>query len=364
MKWEGDKTLYAVIMAGGKGSRFWPKSREKMPKHLLNITGKKTIIQKTVERIEPLIPAENIFVVTGVAHCDEVIRQLPDLPGKNIIIEPFMRNTAPCIGLAAMHIKKRDPDGIMVVLPSDHYISDEEAFRHTIATAGKMAQKGSFLLTIGVYATRPETGYGYMEQGETVTVIEGKEIFKVKSFREKPDLRQAEIFLQERGFYWNSGMFIWNVSAILHEIETFLPNLYQGLLRIEDALGTDYEKDIIMEVYQKLTPVSIDYGVMERSKKTLLIKGDFGWSDIGSWNALWEVLHKDGDGNAVRGRFIGIDSSNSLVYSPDKLVALVGVKDLIVVETPDSLLICRRQASQDIRKVVEMLEKKNMKEYL
>lgn len=356
--------MYAVIMAGGRGARFWPKSREKMPKHLLDITGKKTIIQETVGRIEPLIPTENVIIVTGATHSDEVMRQLPHLPEKNIIIEPFAKNTAPCIGLAAMHIKKRDPEGVMVVLPSDHYIADEEAFRRTLSIAGEMAQRGNHLLTIGIKPTRPETGYGYMEQGEPAAIIEGEEIFEVKSFREKPDLKQAEIFLQDGGFFWNSGMFIWKVSAILHEIERYLPDLYKGLREVEDALGADGENDIIYKVYQGLTPVSIDYGVMEKAGETLLVMGDFGWSDVGTWNALWEMFNKDEDGNAVRGHFIGVDSSNSFVYSPDKLVALVGVRDIVVVETDDSLLICRRQSSQDVKKIVEILEEKNMKEYL
>jgi len=356
--------MYTVIMAGGRGARFWPKSREKMPKHLLDITGKKTIIQETVGRIEPLIPTENILIVTGATHSDEVMRQLPQLPEKNIIIEPFARNTAPCIGLAAMHIKNRDPEGVMVVLPSDHYIADEDAFRRTLSIAGEMAQRGNRLLTVGIKPTRPETGYGYMEQGKPAAIIEGEEIFEVKSFREKPDLRQAEDFLQDGGFFWNSGMFVWKVSAILNEIERYLPDLYGGLREVEDALGSDGEKDIVYKVYRELTPVSIDYGVMEKARETLLVRGDFGWTDAGSWNALWEMFNKDEDGNAVRGRFIGVDSSNSFVYSPDKLVALVGVKDIVVVETDDSLLICGRQSSQDVKKIVEILEEKNMKEYL
>jgi mannose-1-phosphate guanylyltransferase len=203
-----------------------------------------------------------------------------------------------------------------------------------------------------------------MERGEPAAIIGGEEIFEVKSFREKPDLKQAEDFLQDGGFFWNSGMFIWKVSAILHEIERYLPDLYRGLREVEDALGADGENDIIYKVYQGLTPVSIDYGVMEKAGETLLVRGDFGWSDVGSWNALWEVFNKDEDGNAVRGRFIGVDSSNSLVYSPDKLVALVGMRDIVVVVTDDSLLICKRQSSQDVKKIVEILKEKNMKEYL
>ncbi|MDO9528707.1 MAG: mannose-1-phosphate guanylyltransferase [Syntrophales bacterium] len=356
--------MYAVIMAGGRGTRFWPKSREKMPKHLQDIFGKKTIIQETVDRIGPLIPVKNILIVTGANHSDVIKQQLPNLPEENIIIEPVGRNTAPCIGLAAMHIKKKNPEGVMFVLPSDHYISDEEVFRRTIAIAGEMAQRGNHLLTIGIKPTGPETGYGYMEQGEAVAAIRGEEIFQVKSFREKPDIEQAKTFLENGGFLWNSGMFVWKVSTILNKIEKLLPDLYKGLKEIEDALGTDSEKNIISKAYKEITPISIDNGIMERSGKTLLVRGDFGWSDIGSWSTLWEMWDKDENGNAVRGRFIGVDSSNSLIYSPDKLVALVGVEGLVVVETADSLLVCKKDASQDVKKLVEMLEEKNMKEYL
>ncbi len=356
--------MYAVIMAGGRGTRFWPKSREKMPKHLQDILGKRTLIQETVDRIGPLIPVKNILIVTGANHSDVIKQQLPNLPEENIIVEPVGRNTAPCIGLAAMHIKKMNPEGVMVVLPSDHYIADEEAFRRTLAIASEMAQRGDYLLTIGIKPTGPETGYGYMEQGEAVAAIRGKEIFQVKSFREKPDIEQAITFLEDGGFFWNSGMFIWKVSTILNKIEKLLPDLYKGLREIEDALGTDSEKDIINKVYQEITPISIDYGIMEKTGETLLVRGDFGWSDIGSWSALWEMWDKDENGNAAKGRFVSVDSSNSLIYSPDKLVALVGVEDLIVVETADSLLVCKKNASQDVKKLVAMLEEKNMKEYL
>jgi mannose-1-phosphate guanylyltransferase len=356
--------MYAVIMAGGRGTRFWPKSREKLPKHLQDILGKRTLIQETVDRIGPLIPVKNILIVTGANHSDVIKQQLPNLPEENIIVEPVGRNTAPCIGLAAMHIKKKNPEGVMFVLPSDHYIGDEEAFRRTIAIAGEMAQRGNHLLTIGIKPTDPETGYGYMEQGEAAAAIRGEEIFQVKSFREKPDIEQAKTFLENGGFLWNSGMFVWKVSTILNKIEKLLPDLYKSLKEIEDALGTDSEKNIISKAYKEITPISIDNGIMESSGKTLLVRGDFGWSDIGSWSALWEMWDKDENGNAVKGRFVGIDSSNSLIYSPDKLVALVGVEDLVVVETADSILVCKKKASQDVKKLVEMLEEKNMKEYL
>ena len=356
--------MYAVIMAGGKGTRFWPLSREKRPKHLLNITGEKSIIQYTVDRVTPLVGNDNILIVTGASHSDEIREQLPQLPDENILIEPVGRNTAPCIGLAAIHIRKKNPDAVMFVLPSDHLIADTKSFLDSLTTAREMAKRGDCLVTIGISPKWPETGYGYMERGRLVDTIQKTSIYEVESFREKPDSATAEAFLRDGGFFWNSGMFIWKASTILNAIKRLLPDLYEGLLTIEDSLGTKHEEEILSEVYRDIKPVSIDYGVMEKAPGVSMIEGDFGWNDIGSWDALWDVLDKDEGGNATRGNTISFDTSNSLIYSPKKMVALIGVEDLIVVETEDSLLICRRGSSQDVRRVVKRLEEKGMKEYL
>ena len=357
--------MFAVIMAGGKGSRFWPRSREKMPKHLLDILGERTIIRETVERIRPLVPPERILIVTGRSHAAELIRQLPEIPSENILIEPVGRNTAPCIGLAALHILRRGQDEVMLVLPSDHRIGDEEAFRRVLMAAAQVAADGSTLVTIGIRPTGPETGYGYIEQGDPVSNGGADPVYRVRSIREKPDRALAEQFLQKGGFSWNSGMFVWKASTILEEIRRFLPDLYRGLLKIKAALGTDSEEEIVAVTYADLQSVSIDYGVMEKAKEVLVIPGDFGWSDLGSWDALWEVSPKDEAGNAVRGEaWIGIETTRSLVHSPGKLVALVGVDDLLIVDTPDALLICRRNRSQDVRKVVDILEKRGLTSYL
>ncbi|MBN2539816.1 MAG: mannose-1-phosphate guanylyltransferase [Deltaproteobacteria bacterium] len=356
--------MYAVIMAGGKGTRFWPLSREKKPKHLLNITGKKTIIQYTVDRVTPLVEKDNILIVTGASHCDEIREQLPELPAENILIEPVGRNTAPCIGLAAIHIRKRDPDAVMFVLPSDHLITNAEGFLASLTTAREMAKREPCLVTIGIKPRWPETGYGYMERGTVADTIGETKIYAVRSFREKPDQATAEAFFRDGGFFWNSGMFIWKASTILDNIKKLIPDLYEGLLTIEDSIGTKHEEEILSEVYRNIKPVSIDYGVMEKAPGVCMVEGDFGWNDIGSWDALWDVMDKDDKGNATRGNIIRFDTSNSLVYSPQKMVALIGVEDLIVVETEDSLLICRRGSSQDVKKVVKHLEEKGMKEYL
>jgi mannose-1-phosphate guanylyltransferase len=353
--------MYAVIMAGGKGTRFWPRSREKKPKHLLDIVGSKTIIQETIDRISPLIPPENILIVTGQSHAAELIRQLPDIPEKNIIIEPVGRNTAPCIGLASLHIRKKTPDDVMLVLPSDHLIADEAKFLKILGIAAEMAQRGDYLVTIGIKPTSPETGYGYIEQGVTKAVIRGEEIFEVRSVREKPDLEQAKKLLEQGRFSWNSGMFVWKTTTILNAIKQWLPDLYQGLVQIEEVLGSAGEAAAVDQVYRNTEAISIDYGVMEKARNALVIRGDFGWSDVGSWDALWEVSRKDEKGNTVRGHLIAIDSRNCLVYSPGKPVALVDVDDLIVVETDDVLMICKRGSSQDVKKVVDVLEKGKMK---
>jgi mannose-1-phosphate guanylyltransferase len=353
--------MYAVIMAGGKGTRFWPRSRERKPKHLLDIVSDRTIIQETVDRIRPLVPPENILIVTGISHAAELIRQLPDIPQGNIIIEPFGRNTAPCIGLAALHIRKKTPDDVMLVLPSDHLIADGEKFLQILGVAAEMAQRGSHLVTIGIRPTAPETGYGYIEQGRLKADVRGEEVFEVRAVREKPDLEQARTFLDQGGFAWNSGMFVWRTTVILNAIQQWLPGLYQGLMRIEGALGSAGEAAVVEEVYRNAESISIDYGVMEKARNALVVRGDFGWSDVGSWDALWEVSRKDGRGNATRGRLIEIDSRNCLVHSPAKPVALVNVDDLIVVETDDVLMICKRGSSQDVRKAVAVLEKSDLK---
>ena len=358
--------MYAVIMAGGKGARFWPRSRDRMPKHLLDITSESSIIQETVARIAPLIPPERILIVTGAAHADELIRQVPEIPEENILIEPVGRNTAPCIGLAAMVIKKRGGDPVMAVLASDHRITDEKTFLHILHVAAATAETGDHLVTIGIKPTGPETGYGYLEMGDSSLNVEGEAIYSVKSIREKPSLDQARVLLETGRFLWNSGMFVWKTSTILRALEQYLPDIYAGLREIERALDTPDEKRVIEETYNRFRSISIDYGVMEKAQGALLIPGDFGWSDVGSWDALWEVSEKDDQGNVARHaeHFIGINTRNAFVYSPKKLVTLVGMDDVIVVETDDALLICRRGDSQDVKKAVDHLLEKGRKEYL
>jgi mannose-1-phosphate guanylyltransferase len=358
--------MYAVIMAGGRGTRFWPRSREKKPKHLLDIVSKRTIIQETVDRIKPLFAPHNILVVTGKKHARTLIKQLPEIPVRNIIIEPEGKNTAACIGLAALHIQKKVPDDIMVILPSDQTIVDSRKFLEVISSAAKVAAQEDGLFTIGIKPSSAQTGFGYIEQGNSFSCIANQEIFRVKSIREKPDLQQAEAFVQSGMFYWNSGMFVWKASTILKEIARFLPDLYSGLMKVKEVFGSPGEAATVRKVYKKLASVSIDYGIMEKANNVFMLPGDFGWSDVGSWDALWEISDKDKKGNTVTGssNIIFEDTEGSLVYSPKKLVAIIGVKDLIVVETKDALLICKKGRSQDVKKVVETLEAAKKKKYL
>jgi mannose-1-phosphate guanylyltransferase len=293
--------MFAVIMAGGKGARFWPRSRERMPKHLLDILGERTVIRETVDRIRPLVPPERTLIVTGRNHAAELIRQLPEIPAENIIIEPVGRNTAPCIGLAALEIRKRVPDAVMLVLPSDHRIADAHAFRRVLTAAARVADEKNALVTIGILPTCPETGFGYIEQGDPLPGCGDEGTCSGRFIREKPPIEPAREFLQRGGFLWNSGMFVWKASTIMEAIRSFLPGLYAGLMQIAEALGTDREEEIVGEVYSAQKSVSIDYGVMEKAGNVLVAPGDFGWSDLGSWDALWELSPKDGAGNAVRG---------------------------------------------------------------
>jgi mannose-1-phosphate guanylyltransferase len=360
-----NKSMYAVIMAGGKGTRFWPRSRENKPKHLLEIFSVKTILRETVDRIKPLIPEDNIFVVTGHSHAKEVARQLPDVPKDHILVEPVGRNTAPCIGLAALHVRKSDPEGVMVVLPSDHFIRQEKAFLRILSVAGQAAAAGEKpLVTVGITPSRPETGYGYIERGDRVAHFKKVSVYRAASFREKPELKKARAFVRSGRFLWNSGIFVWKASTILQAIAAFLPGLGDGLREIDAALGMRREESVVKRIYRATASVSIDYGVMEKSNNVLLVEGDFGWSDVGNWDALWELAEKDSQGNVLIGKAMTVDAHQSYVYSKERLVALVGVEDLIVVETRDSVLICRRGSSQKVRSVVDALEKNRMRKYL
>jgi mannose-1-phosphate guanylyltransferase len=322
------------------------------------------MIQASVTRITPLIPAENIYVVIGKEIEDEVRRQLPHIPGANILVEPYARNTAPCIGLAALTIQKRDPEGVMAVLPADHAIQQRERFLEVLKVAGGIANEGPHLVTLGIVPTRPETGYGYIQRGKRFKEIDGFSIYHVKRFVEKPDLERATKYTESRDYLWNSGMFVWTVRTLLEKIQHHMPDLYDGLLTVSKSLGHRAEKSTIEKVYQSLRSESIDYGVMEQARNVLVIPSDFGWSDVGSWASLSEVNPQDGDGTVVEGQFVGIETTDSVFVVPEKLVAAIGVQNIVVVETQDALLVCSKERAQDVKKIVEYLKDKELKKYL
>lgn len=364
---ESQQTIYAVIMAGGVGSRFWPRSREKNPKQLLEIVGEGTMIQNTVKRLNGFVEDKNIFVVTNKLQKNAIVKQLPNVPIENIIVEPVGRNTAPCIGLAALFVDRLDPKGIMIVLPADHIIANEKEFIRVLKTASQVALTTSALVTIGINPTHPETGYGYIqakdrsEESHSVN-IDG--VYEVKTFAEKPNYATAVKFLESGDFYWNSGMFIWRVDAILSELSRSLPDLYTHLKNLQPSIGTSLFDQNLETTYGMIRGISIDYGVMEKAERVYVVKGDFGWNDLGSWDEVNRISPKDEQGNFIQGKVITINSKNTYVHTADKLIATVGVEDLIVINTPDALLICKKGDSQNVKEVVDHLRRKQMNEYL
>ncbi|BDQ01968.1 mannose-1-phosphate guanylyltransferase [Ignavibacterium sp.] len=352
--------IYAVIMAGGVGSRFWPRSKKALPKQLLKIFGDSTMIQATVERIDDLIDRNKIFIITNEIQAPEVKNQLKDIPEENIIVEPFGRNTAAAIGLASIIIKAKDPEAVTIVLPADHIIKEEEIFRNTLHNAAKFAFEKKALVTIGIHPTRPETGYGYIQ-------IDDKKIqdniYKVLTFAEKPNYATAVRFLESGDFLWNSGMFIWRVDTILEEIRTYMPDLFEGLVEIENHLNKKDFHDVLVKTYGQMKKISIDYGIMEKSTKVYLTKGFFTWSDVGSWEEVYQLSEKDSNGNALVGKVYTDKVIDSYIYSPDKFTAVIGVDNLIIINYDDTLLVCRRDRAQDVKNIVEYLKMNKMDEY-
>ncbi|MBA4393228.1 MAG: mannose-1-phosphate guanylyltransferase [Desulfobacca sp.] len=359
-----DTSLYFVIMAGGRGTRFWPRSRTKTPKQLLDIVGTKTILEQTIDRLLPLTDWEHIFVVTEIAQAEAIKALLPELVESRLIVEPLGRNTAPCIGLAAMILEQIDPEATMAVLPADHYILQVPSFQETLLAAAQASREGDYLITLGITPTFPETGYGYLEQGQQVMEVSAHPVWRVKAFHEKPDRPKAEAMLKRGDFFWNSGMFVWTVSAILREFARLVPPMYDELQKLKPFLGTPDWEWALLTGYEAMENISIDYAIMERSDKVLMLAGDFGWNDVGSWEAVYQLQPKDEQGNCFSGPVLVLDSQGCLVHSPQKTVALIGLKDLVVVDTPDALLICPRERAQEVKKIVELLERRGKIELL
>ncbi|MEM1126090.1 MAG: mannose-1-phosphate guanylyltransferase [Bacteroidota bacterium] len=351
---------YAVIMAGGIGSRFWPASRKGFPKQFLQVFGEATLIQNTVARLQGLIPPERCLIVTHERYIELTRQQLPAVPPENILAEPISRNTAPCIAFAAMRLMQEDPDATMVVLPADHVISNVRAFHKVLGAAIQQAQTPGTLVTIGINPTHPATGYGYIQFEGTIVPGAEPQAFPVRTFAEKPGLETAERFVDSGDFLWNSGMFIWRVDTILGQIQEHLPEAYTAFQPLADALGTEHEAEAVLHAFQQSPKISIDYGVMEQATSVYVVPGSFGWNDVGDWKAVYDLSEKDEHGNALRGLAVVHDASRSLVHAqPDRLVALIGVHDLVVVDTGDAVLICNRENAQQVKNVVNHLHATN-----
>jgi len=356
--------MFAVIMAGGIGTRFWPRSRTRRPKQLLKILDDKTMIQATVARLHGLIDQDHIYVVTTEPQLEEIKEQLPFLRPENLIIEPKGKNTAPCIGLSAVILRHRDPQAVMAVLPADHRINNEPLFRKVLAVAEQVATREHRLVTIGIHPTYPATGYGYIQINSQVDEIDGIPVFKVKTFAEKPDANTAKRFLASGDFLWNSGMFIWTANAILKEIEEAIPELYDGLMEIEKYLGTKHQDEVIKKVYCTIKSISIDYGVMEQSTNVFVLKGEFDWNDVGSWEEIYKISAHDENDNVVIGNHLLRDTRSCLIDSPRRMIATLGVENLIIIDTDDALLVCRRDMAQQVKDLVDALKRKNLEQYL
>ncbi|PSQ77445.1 MAG: mannose-1-phosphate guanylyltransferase [Bacteroidetes bacterium QH_7_62_13] len=354
---------YAVIMAGGIGSRFWPASRKERPKQFLDVFGDGTLIQNTVARLQGLIPPERCLVVTHDRYVEQTQKQLPAVPEENILAEPISRNTAPCITYAAATLKGRDPDATMVVLPADHVIGDVEQFHQTLEVSLQTAEESGALVTIGIEPTYPATGYGYIQYDGGDSDADGLQAHPVRTFAEKPDQSTAERFIDSGDFLWNSGMFIWRADTILDQVKAHLPDIYDAFEPVRTASG-DVDADTLTKAFQDSPRISIDYGVMEQADTVYVVPGSFEWNDVGDWRAVYDLSEKDDHGNVIQGNVIMQDSSRCLVDAGDRLVVLVGMHDKVVVDTDDAVLVCDRENAQQVKQVVEYLHAHQFEEYV
>lgn len=347
--------LHAVIMAGGSGTRFWPASRGDRPKQLLSLASDESLLRVTVDRILPLIPAERVWVVTTAATAEATRSLLDDLPTDHVLVEPTARDTAACVAYAARVLLHHDPDTHCLVFPADHVIPDEDRFRSAMAAGARMVAERGGLLTFGVTPTRPETGYGYLEVGEEIRTDGEWWVHNLNRFVEKPDRETAKGYLTDGGYLWNSGMFAWRATDLLAEVHRQLPLLFDGVGAIGDSIGTTDETATLNEIYPHLPRTSVDFGIMESAHQCWCVPVDFGWSDVGSWPALAEVLTADESGNVARGRTLDLGAEGNILVGEGVLIAAVGVRDLVVVATPDAVLVVPKDDAQRVKEVVETL---------
>lgn len=352
----------ALIMAGGKGERFWPRSRVTLPKQFLSLTDDgKTMIQLTVERISPLVELEDVYIATNKNYKELVKQQLPGIPEENILCEPVGRNTAPCIGLGAVHVAKKYDDAVMIVLPSDHLIKNNDIFIETFENACNIAEEGANLVTVGITPNYPETGYGYIKYDAYAKSGAG---YEVQKFVEKPDLETAKSYLEDGTYLWNSGMFVWRVSTILDCFKAYMPSTYEGLMTIKDSVGTSEQDTVLEKEFPNLESQSVDYGIMEKAENIYILPGSFGWDDVGSWLAVGRIKKNDENGNVVNGNVITVNTKDCVIEGADKLIATVGLRDIVIVDTKDATLVTTKENAGEIKQVLAKLRENGKNEYL
>jgi mannose-1-phosphate guanylyltransferase len=346
--------LYAVIMAGGRGERFWPLSMDTLPKPFIPLLGSHSLIQDTVDRIRPIVPIEKIYISIGTTHRETAKQQLPQIPEENFIVEPVGRDTSACLGFCALHIEKRDPEGLMLALPADHFIRDAEAFRSSIQTGVRNLEDATGVV-FGITPERPETGYGYILVENPAS---SSDFLPVVRFIEKPDAPTAAQYLSAGNYFWNSGMFLWRNQTLLALIREYMPDLYKGLSTLRALVGDKESDREIAGIFSDLPRISIDFGIMEKTSGLRLIPANFGWDDIGTWASLGRALPVDADGNISRGPHVALESNNCIVYAQTDTVATFGVSDLIIVEAYDKVLVCSKDRASDLKKLVKKLGSK------
>jgi mannose-1-phosphate guanylyltransferase len=362
--------ICAVLLAGGRGTRFWPRSRMRTPKQLLNITGRETMLRETVNRLAPLIPLQDIWAVTNIEQASDVRRELRGVPAAQILAEPTGRNTAAAIGLAAIHLVNEHGDALMAVLPSDSFIADAARYRTLVRAALELARTPENLVVLGIPPSGPETGYGYIERAGLAARPRGVAAYEVCRFTEKPALPLAKKYVASGKYLWNAGMFFWRASTFLAGLKRFLPDTHQALLELDRTIGTRGYNSALRRIYPRLKNISVDYAVMEPATRIAgaprvsVIPAEVGWSDIGSWAAVYELLAANRKANVSAGPSFALDATGNYFWSPKKLVAAIGVHNLILVETDDALLLCPREYSQDVAKIVKWLEQQKLRHLL